>query len=250
MKWIFWTERKKRFFHRRLGDSDVWDPEKRRWITTDPSLPPLRQDEGWKPLKDFFYEMGFFGAFFFAFFAVGRNLEYFFPFWTPEFPAKSELLEVSGTLRFHHFHSRGKINYFTITPEQRGIGKVRLRCRSGPSGFSGYSCSDHNIPKNLDWSKTIARYHPQWGLIELVVDGFPVRNYTYELRKSFVEKMGRQAGYIALISFSIIIFYFARDLRLYRRRRAEYTAAAKARKKRVIPQSTSTFTKELHHGNP
>jgi hypothetical protein len=177
--------------------------------------------------------MGFFGALIISLYAVAGHPEFFFPSWVSEFPARAELLEVSGTLRFHRFHYKGAISYFTITPEQRGIGEVRLRCRSGPSGLSGYSCSDRNIPKHLDWSKTVARYHPQWGLIELIVDGSPVQKYTYEFRKSFVEKMGRQAGYTALISFSIIIFYFAHVLRFYRRRRAEYAAAARARKKRV-----------------
>jgi hypothetical protein len=162
------------------------------------------------------------------FFAVTSHPEYFFP-WVPEFPAKAELLEVSGRLHFHHFHSRGKVNYFTITSEHRRIDEVKLKCQAGFYGFSTFSCSDYGISKNLNWSKAVARYHPRWGMIELVVDGFPVPGYNYEDHKSFVERGGRQAGYRVLVSSLIIIFYFMRDYRLYRRRRTEYAAAVKTR---------------------
>jgi hypothetical protein len=226
MKWIFWTERKKRLSHRSplLSDGDVWVQEQRRWITTDPSLPPLAT--GWKPLKDMLYESGFLVAVFFSFFAIANNLDYFFPFLAPEFPVRENLLEVSGRLHFIGDNSDGgRSDYFIITQNHYGTNKVaiELKCQSG--FFSVIDCSTKMIPQN-GWSKTVARYHPQWGLIELVVDGYTVPNINYEYHEDFMKRSGRSAFYRAMASFTIIILYLARDCWRYRRRRAGYIAAA------------------------
>jgi hypothetical protein len=85
--------------------------------------------------------------------------------------------------------------------------------------LSRSTCSDYGIPKHLDWNKATARYHPQWGLIELVVDGYKVPGYTYEDRKSDVEYSGKREAYMVTF-FSLIIFcYLLHDIQIYRRRR-------------------------------
>jgi hypothetical protein len=221
LKWIFWTERKKRY---------------------------LGKGERWEPLKGVMYETLLGGTFCIALFSIMDHLEYFFPFWVPEFPAKAELLEASGSLNFHCFSARKKNCYFTITQDCYGIDEIRLRCQSGFGGFfvilAGFSvidCFSHKIPSGLDWKKTVARYHPQWGLIELVVDGHTVPNYTYEHHKSSLEKTGKSAAYRVFVSFLIILFYLVRDCQLYRQRRARLSCArlpalsAKARKKHFCP---------------
>jgi hypothetical protein len=139
-------------------------------------------------------------------------------------------MEVSGSLDFHHFSARGRTNYFTITQDRYGINKTILKCQSGFGGSSVISCSDNKIPKDLDWDKTIALYHPQWGLIELIVDGYTVPNCNYEHHKSFMKWAGKTSAYLVLASFLVILFYLVRDCQLYRRRRARNVSALTGRK--------------------
>lgn len=102
-----------------MGSLMVFDPKQQHQLPG--KLPP--PDEGWKPLKDMFYELGLIGALFVVYLGVTKHPEYFFPFWVPEFPARTELLEVSGELRFHRGPSRGGSRYVTISLDRYGLKK-------------------------------------------------------------------------------------------------------------------------------
>jgi hypothetical protein len=182
MKWIFWTERKKRWLGRKL--------------------------------KEGIHEFVFLGCFMFISVSLTHNPEYFFPSWTPDFPSRKELLEVSGRLSLSS-PGKGSAN-FVIWSGSRRTG---IACRFGFGAWSKMACSDSHIPKHLDWGKTIARYHPQWGMIELVVDGYKVPGYTYEYKKYDVERSGKTNAYRVTFLSLVIFFYLLRDIQVYRRKR-------------------------------
>jgi hypothetical protein len=181
-------------------------------------------------LKGIIYEFVFLGCFASIFLAFIANPEYFFPYWIPQFPPREELLEISGRLGFNTFAKTGST--FVIW---RGSHRTFLVCQHGYGSWSRATCSDYGIPKHLDWKKSTALYHPQWGLIELVVDGYKVPSYTYEDRKSSVERSGKEGAYMVMFSSLLIFCYLLRDIQLYwRRRRSERLSSTEVKMDRKI----------------
>jgi hypothetical protein len=135
--------------------------------------------------------------------------EYFFPFWAPKFPERSELIEIRGRLSFSpKTRAKGSHSKFHMG--------IPLVCKSG-AGWFYHNCPPPSRDNKGPWKNAVARYHPTYGLIELEIDGKPVPRYTYEQSRDFVKKMGKSQGRQTLFfSVTLCLLLFGK-YRVYRR---------------------------------
>jgi hypothetical protein len=142
--------------------------------------------------------------------------------WGPKFPERSELEEIHGSLIYLRQGSKGDSSAFKIVDHYGR--ELALACLAGASSWGRVACRSDVISLGWDWKKAIMRYHPKWGVVEIVVDGHPVQYYSYEEKRLRVMQEERRVSYRYLFCFSVIFFFLLLDYQLYRRKRKIFTA--------------------------